>query len=106
MLAMCRNASSHAAVLLALVGGSAAPVSHEHFRASFTVTRWGLQGRICTFYASGYYQVCQRHAEVPRLTALQNAAFAELDRLAGSEEFFMEYELQPGDIQVTGLAMR
>lgn len=58
------------------------------------------KGRICTFYASGYYQVCQRHAEVPRLTALQNAAFAELDRLAGSEEFFMEYELQPGDIQL------
>ncbi|MCJ1425706.1 hypothetical protein MMC29_003606 [Sticta canariensis] len=57
-------------------------------------------GRICTFYASGYYQVCQRHADVPRLTQLQHAAFAEFERLAGSDEFFMDYELQPGDIQV------
>ena len=59
-----------------------------------------LQGRLCTFYASGYYQVCQRHPEVPRLTARQQAAFAEFERLAGSEELFMQYELQPGDIQV------
>ncbi|KAK9805018.1 hypothetical protein WJX73_002321 [Symbiochloris irregularis] len=58
------------------------------------------EGRLCTFYASGYYQVCQRHAEVPRLTQQQHSAFAELERLAGSEELFMQYELQPGDIQL------
>lgn len=63
----------------------------------------GLQGRLCTFYASGYYQVCQRHPEVPRLTAQQHAAFAEFERLAGSPELFMQYELQPGDIQVAPL---
>ena len=59
-----------------------------------------MQGHLCCFYADNYYQLCQRHPEVPRLTPLQEAAFAEFNRLAGSDELRMDYKLQPGDIQL------
>ena len=59
-----------------------------------------VQGHLCCFYADNYYQLCQRHAEVPRLTATQLAAFAEFNRLAGLDELRMDMKLQPGDIQL------
>ena len=34
------------------------------------------------------------------MTALQEAAFAEFNRLAASDELRMDYKLQPGDIQL------
>ena len=60
----------------------------------------GVQGHLCCFYADNYYQLCQRHAEVPRLTATQLAAFAEFNRLAALDELRMDMKLQPGDIQL------
>lgn len=59
-----------------------------------------VQGHLCCFYADNYYQLCQRHAEVPRLTATQLAAFAEFNRLAALDELRMDMKLQPGDIQL------
>ena len=59
-----------------------------------------VQGHLCCFYADNYYQLCQRHEGVPRLTSVQVAAFAEFNRLAASDELRMDYKLQPGDIQL------
>ena len=59
-----------------------------------------VQDHLCCFYADNYYQLCQRHAEVPRLTATQLAAFAEFNRLAALDELRMDLKLQPGDIQL------
>ena len=55
---------------------------------------------MCCFYADNYYQLCQRHEQVPRLTQTQLAAFAEFHRLAGLDELRMDMKLQPGDIQL------
>ena len=59
-----------------------------------------LQGRVCCFYAATYVKLCQRHAQVPRLTDKQEAAFAEFERLANSDELCMQYKLEIGDIQL------
>lgn len=58
------------------------------------------KGNLCCFYADNYYQLCQRHEEVPRLTPTQLAAFAEFNRLAALDELRMDMKLQPGDIQL------
>lgn len=59
-----------------------------------------LQGHVCCFYAATYVKLCQRHAQVPRLTDEQEAAFAEFERLANSDECCMHYKLEVGDIQL------
>lgn len=64
------------------------PVFNEH------------QGHVCCFYAATYVKLCQRHAQVPRLTDEQEAAFAEFERLANSDECCMHYKLEVGDIQL------
>ena len=55
---------------------------------------------MCCFYAATYVKLCQRHAQVPRLTHEQEAAFAEFERLANSDELCMHYKLEVGDIQL------
>ena len=55
---------------------------------------------MCCFYAATYVKLCQRHAQVPRLTDGQEAAFAEFERLANSDELCMHYKLEVGDIQL------
>ena len=59
-----------------------------------------MQGHLSCFYADNYYQLCQRHPEVPRLTSTQLAAFAEFNRPASLDELRMDMKLQPGDIQL------
>ncbi len=56
-------------------------------------------GRLTTVYARDFIDAAQRFDHVPRLTELQIAAMDMLDAVAASDEFRLEMDFQPGDIQ-------
>lgn len=59
-----------------------------------------FDGQLSCYYQGGYYSYTQRHAEVPRLTALQQEALDMFAALAGSDALRMDLQLQPGDMQL------
>ena len=56
-------------------------------------------GRLTTIYARDFIHAAQRFDRVPRLTELQIEAMDMLDALAASDEFRLDMDFQPGDIQ-------
>jgi hypothetical protein len=57
-------------------------------------------GFLSTNHSKNYYEDAQRHAAVPRLTAAQREAAALVDALAASDALRLDFDLQPGDIQL------
>eukprot|EP00884_Botryococcus_braunii_P012120 jgi/Botrbrau1/20909/Bobra.0135s0040.1 len=51
------------------------------------------------FYAT-YYELAQRHVEVPRLTETQKEALRVFSALVGSDRLRLDLSLQPGDLQL------
>lgn len=56
------------------------------------------KGRLLTIYDRSYIIAAQHRDHVPRLTDQQIEALDLLDELAGSEEFYLDCEWQPGDM--------
>jgi hypothetical protein len=56
------------------------------------------KGRLITIYDRAYINAAQHRDQVPRLTDQQNEALDLMDELAGSEEFYLDCEWQPGDM--------
>lgn len=64
---------------------------------------WGtatLQGYLSIAYSATYYELAQRHPDVPRMTEKQKEAVRWFNSLAKSDELRMDGDLQPGDIQL------
>jgi alpha-ketoglutarate-dependent taurine dioxygenase len=55
--------------------------------------------RLYTHHGNTYLKSAQRFAEVPRLTDLHHEAVAMIDRLCASDEFRLDMDFRPGDIQ-------
>jgi hypothetical protein len=55
--------------------------------------------RLTTVYARDFIEAAQRFDHIPRLTELQIEAMDMLDALAASDEFRLDMDFQPGDIQ-------
>ena len=60
----------------------------------------GPQGFLSVNLNSTYYELAQRHAEVPRLSAQQREALAAVGALALGDELRLDFVLQPGDLQL------
>ncbi|KAK9840646.1 hypothetical protein WJX81_006750 [Elliptochloris bilobata] len=58
------------------------------------------KGFLSTNLNSTYYELAQRHAEVPRMTTKQREALAAVGALALGDELRMDFVLQPGDLQL------
>ena len=58
------------------------------------------QGVLSVALKSTYYDLAQRHAEVPRLSALQREALAAVGALALGDGLRLDFALQPGDLQL------
>jgi len=58
------------------------------------------QGRVAMFYIGWYIDGAQRHAEAPRLGADEREAMRLIEEIAGSEEFCLEMDFRPGDLQL------
>ncbi len=58
------------------------------------------QGVLSVALKSTYYELAQRHAEVPRLGALQREALAAVGALALGDGLRLDFALQPGDLQL------
>ncbi len=56
-------------------------------------------GRLFNRYVRGYIDSAQRFKELPRLTPLELEALNALDALTVSDEFRLDMDLQPGDMQ-------
>jgi hypothetical protein len=54
---------------------------------------------LTTIYARDFIETAQRFAVVPQLTQLQLEAMNMLDELAGSDEYRLDMDFRPGDIQ-------
>jgi hypothetical protein len=57
-------------------------------------------GRLYTHHGNTYLKSAQRFAEVPRLTARHHEAVDLVDQLCLSDEFRLDMDFQPGDIQL------
>ena len=51
-------------------------------------------------YSATYYELAQRHPDVPRMTEKQLEAIRWFNSLAKSDELRMDGDLEPGDIQL------
>lgn len=58
------------------------------------------QEELTTVYARDFIEAAQRFHDVPRLTAKQIEALDLLDALATSDEFRLDMDFRPGDIQL------
>jgi len=58
------------------------------------------QGVLSVALKSTYYDLAQRHAEVPRLSALQRESLAAVGALALGDGLRLDFALQPGDLQL------
>ncbi|GAX78226.1 hypothetical protein CEUSTIGMA_g5668.t1 [Chlamydomonas eustigma] len=58
------------------------------------------QGYLSIYLNDGYYQLAQRHADVPRMSQDQEEALKVFIQLLSSEKFRVDYWLQPGDLQI------
>lgn len=57
-------------------------------------------GELRTFWQSDYYRSAQLIPHVPRLSAEEKELLDTYDGIAGEPEFYLDMELQPGDIQL------
>lgn len=57
-------------------------------------------GKLRTFYHADYFRSVVRHADVPALTALEQALFDSYEAIASEPGMFLDMDLQPGDIQL------
>jgi hypothetical protein len=57
-------------------------------------------GRLTTSLTPSNIQMGQRHAEVPRLTPVQSEALRQVDEIGQRDGVMLEFELQPGDIEL------
>jgi Taurine catabolism dioxygenase TauD, TfdA family len=57
------------------------------------------EGVLRTFWHSEYFRTSQRHEGV-RLTDVENELFDLYDAISASREFFIDMDLEPGDIQL------
>ncbi|MGH8528833.1 MAG: TauD/TfdA family dioxygenase [Nevskiales bacterium] len=57
-------------------------------------------GELRTFWQSDYYRSASQHKHVPQLTGEEQELLDAYDAIAESEEFYLDMELQPGDIQL------
>lgn len=58
------------------------------------------KGYLSINYSDNYYFASQRHQGVPRLTPAHLESIREFNALASSDEFRVDYFLEPGDIQL------
>lgn len=58
------------------------------------------QGYLSSPYLPTYYELAQRHPEIPRLTEKQQEAIQWYNALAWSDKLRLDMILQPGDIQL------
>jgi len=56
-------------------------------------------GVLRTFYHSDYFRSAQRHADVPPFTEEERALLDLYEEIASDPAFFLDMELEPGDIQ-------
>lgn len=52
------------------------------------------------FYIGWYIRDAQRHAQVPRLTELQEEALDLIESISSDPEFHLEMDFEPGDVQL------
>ncbi len=57
-------------------------------------------GELRTFWQSDYYREAQRIPSVPRLSEEQKALLDAYDAIANRPDFYLDMDLQPGDIQL------
>lgn len=57
-------------------------------------------GELRTFWQSDYYRTVQSLPGIRKLTPAQSALLDAYDALAGDERFYLDMDLQPGDIQL------
>ena len=57
-------------------------------------------GELRTFWQSDYYRTAEKLPGIPKLTAAQRELLELYDAIAGSEELYLDMELQPGDMQL------
>jgi hypothetical protein len=58
------------------------------------------EGELRTFWQSDYFRSAQDIPQVPRLTAQEHELLDAYDEIANSPDFYLEMDLQPGDIQL------
>jgi hypothetical protein len=58
------------------------------------------EGVLRTFWQSDYYRTVQRFEHVPKLSAAEQQLLDEYDGIAMSPEFYLDMDLQPGDVQL------
>ena len=58
------------------------------------------QGQLTTIYSRDFITVAQQRAEVTPLTSPQVEAMDLMDELAASDEFRLDMDFQPGDVQI------
>ncbi len=58
-----------------------------------------MDSRLYVFF-NPFVESAQRFEEVPRMTDLQRAALKRMDEICNDPAFYLEMELQPGDIQL------
>jgi hypothetical protein len=64
----------------------------------FPICRYS-DGRLGTLYIGLYIRNAQRFPEVPRLTAAQRDVLDLLDSIANDQQFYLDMEFEPGDMQ-------
>ncbi|MES1263304.1 MAG: TauD/TfdA family dioxygenase, partial [Peristeroidobacter soli] len=57
-------------------------------------------GELRSFWQSDYYRTASRHGHVPALTADENELLDTYDAIANSPEYYLDMDLQPGDMQL------
>ena len=57
-------------------------------------------GELRSFWQSDYYRSASRHAHVPALSAEDTELLDAYDAIANSPEFYLDMDLQPGDVQL------
>jgi hypothetical protein len=58
------------------------------------------EGVLRTFWQSDYYRTVQRFEHVPKLSAAEQQLLDTYDGIAMEPEFYLDMDLQPGDIQL------
>ena len=59
-----------------------------------------MQGYLSVAFSATYYELSQRHPEVPRLTEVQKEALRTFTALLLSDRQRLDLQLQPGDLQL------
>ncbi|KAG1678026.1 hypothetical protein FOA52_000822 [Chlamydomonas sp. UWO 241] len=59
-----------------------------------------FQGHLIVYLNDTYYQLAQRHVDVPRMTDEQHEALITFVALLSGDELRVDYSLEPGDLQL------